>query len=228
MENLNIESELLKEHWDLIGASYTKALKKYEKCNENEETDEEVKYEELIDFLTEEWKRIYPEFVLKPYENKILDLFYSIQTNKFEKEKNIPSKITKFNVFYYLCQYFYIFVLPNLKDDLKYEDYPRFEIETNDENIFLRKLFDEIWFELNKDNEDSEIEELGDFGLFEFNEIEFNLLSSFLSKCWSETKIKTGSNVIATLSESTGVGKNYFLDEDRVLSDEELDEILSR
>ncbi|WP_231891964.1 hypothetical protein [Tenacibaculum ovolyticum] len=53
-------------------------------------------------------------------------------------------------------------------------------------------------------------------------------MCSFLSKSWNETKNRTGSSVIVTLSESTGVGKYYFLDENRVLSDEELDDVLSK
>lgn len=223
----NIKSELLKQHWELISDTFKKAQEKYNECAKKNENDYEIRFKELIDYLTQEWEIIYPKFVLLPYKKEILNLFYKTQTNQFEKEKNIAEKISKFNVFYYLCQYCYIFIIPNTESDFKYEDYPRFEISTDDPNLLLYEIFNELWSELNKENLDSEFEELEYSELGKFYKIEFNLLCSFLSKCWNETKIQTGSNVIATLSESTGVGEHYFLDQNRVLSDKELDDILN-
>lgn len=225
MEPHNIKSELIRDNWELIKEIFKEAKVKYQECYKKT-TYDDWKYEELFSFLALKWKEIYPKFVLLPYENNILDLFYSIQNKCFEKEKNIKQEITKFNVFYYLSQYFYIFVIPNIQNDYEYEDYPRFEIKTNDENILLYEIFESLWYELDEGNEDSEFDEYDDLPLEEFYRIEYNLLSFFLSKKWNETKIKTGSNVIATLSESTEVGKHYSLDENRILSDKELDEIL--
>ena len=229
MEKINIQSEILKDNWKLIEETFKQSKIIYDKCYKKNASDNDWKYEKLFEFLSHKWKELYSEFVLLPYENEILSLFYKIQTKSFEKEKNIKGEVTKFNVFYYLSQYFYIFVLPNLNGNYEYEDYPRFEIKTNDQNRELYGIFEELWYELNESNggyKDSEFDEYDDLPLDVFNEIEFNLFSSFLSEKWNETKAKTNSNVIATLSESTGIGENYHLDENRKLSDEELDIIL--
>ncbi len=222
---MNIESEILKNEWHLIGNIFEKAQEKYNCCSEKNATDEFEKYEEVIEFLIQEYEKIYPKFVLEPYKENVINLFNSIQTKEFEKQKNISNEITKFQVFYYLCQYFYIFVLPILEENIEYEDQPRFEINTKDENIKLFKIFNEIWWELNKENESSEFELLEDFELLEFYEIQVKLLTEFLSECWLKTKEETNSNVIAIMSESTGVGKNYLLDEKRVLTDNEMEQL---
>ncbi len=224
-EEFNIKSELLKNHWDLIGETYAIAKEKYKNCYSENNLDEDVwKYKKVLDSLTKEWKSIYPKFVLQPIENKVFDLFYTIQTKGFEKEKNIAEEIKTFSVYYYLSQYFYIFVVPSLRNNYIYEDYPRFEIKTEDPNLLLYEIFGELWNELNENDDD----EFGEFDLEEFYDIEFRSLSLFLSKCWNETKAKTGSKTIATLSDSTGAGENYFLNENRVLSDSELREIINK
>ena len=227
-EELNIQSEILKNHWNLIGETYVIAKEKYKECYSENNTDENIwKYQKVFSFLTEKWKSIYPEFVLLPIENQVFELFYKIQTKGFEKEKYISEAIEKFNVYYYLSQYFYLFVIPSLRDNYKYEDYPRFEIKTDDQNLLLYEIFGELWNELNEDADD----EFGDFDeldLEEFNDIEFRSLGLFLSECWNKTKLKTGSKVIATLSEATSVGENYYLDENRILSDKELTEIINK
>ncbi|MGG5507671.1 MULTISPECIES: hypothetical protein [unclassified Myroides] len=225
-EELNIQSELLKKHWDLIGETYVVAKEKYKVCFSNNTDEMNWKYQKIFDFLVEKWKDIYPKFVLIPIENQVFEMFYKIQTKGFEKEKNISEEIDKFSVYYYLCQYFYLFVIPSLRDNYTYEDYPRFEIKTDNQNLLLREIFSELWYELT--GNDEEFEEFDDLDLEEFNDIEFFLLSSFLTKCWNETKTKTGTKVIAILSEATNVGENYFLDENRVLSDIELEEIINK
>ena len=226
-EELKIQSELLKKHWDLIGETYIVAKEKYKECfSDNNIEDNIRKYQKVFDFLVEKWKSIYPEFVLIPIENQVFEMFYKIQTKGFEKEKNISEEIDKFSVYYYLCQYFYIFVIPILRENYTYEDYPRFEIKTDNQNLLLREIFSDLWYELTGD--DKEFEEFEVLDLDEFNDIEFLLLSSFLAKCWNETKAKTETKVIATLSEATSVGENYFLDESRILSDKELEEIINR
>lgn len=225
-KELNIQSELLKNHWGLIGETYVIAKEKYKECYSENNTDENIwKYQKFFNFLTEKWKSIYPEFVLLPIENQVFELFYKIQTKGFENEKNISEEIGKFSVYYYLCQYFYLFVIPSLRYNYTYEDYPRFEIKTDNQNILLYEIFGELWNELNEDDEFGDFDELD---LEEFNDIEFRLLSSFLTKCWNDTKAKTGTKVIATLSEATSVGENYFLDENRILSDKELTEIINK
>ena len=226
-EKYNIQSEILKNHWDIIGDTYVKAKEKYEECFlENNDDEDYWKYGKVFELLIEEWKIIYPKFVLFPLENKILDLFYTIQTKGFENEKNIKEEINKFTVFYYLTQYLYIFVIPSNRNNFSYEEQPRFEIKTDDPNLLLREIFEEIWDEINL-KDDEEFGTFDELDLGEFYNIEFNSLNVFLSKCWNNTKAKTNTKVIAILSESTGAGESYFLDENRILSDEELIKILN-
>lgn len=225
-EEFNIKSEILKDNWNLIGEIYITAKEKYKDCyaeyNSNKKS---WKYETLFEFLTKEWENIYPKFILLPIENQVFDLFHTIQTKGFEKEKNISEEIDKFSVYFCLFQYFYIFVNPSLEENYTYEEFPRFEIKPNHQNRFLYILFEEIWSELKEDNDD-EFGDFIEFDLSNFYDIEFRLLCEFLSKCWNETKSKTGSKAIATLSEATGSGENYFLDENRILSEKELMEII--
>jgi hypothetical protein len=230
MQNINnpkAKSQLLNEYWDLIAQTYISAKEKYKVCySQNNLNEDEWKYQNLFDFLTEEWKRIYPNFVLVPIEKRVLDLFYAIQTKEFEKQKNISQEINKYTVYYYLSQYFYLFVTPTLRDQYNFEDQPRFEIKTDDENILLLEIFEEIWNELN-DKDDDEFGDFDELDLEGFYEFEFNALGAFLSKCWNKTKEETNTKVIATLVESTGAGENYFLDENRNISDLELIEIIN-
>ena len=111
-----------------------------------------------------------------------------------------------FEVFYYTSQYFYVFILP-VGVDQEFDDFPRFEINMNEESLTLRSLFKEMIFELNFNVSD---ELLWEIILKDLKEYE--LLYDFFSYCWLTMKSKTKTNVIAILSEATGFGTTVFLD----------------
>ncbi|TPD69998.1 hypothetical protein [Flavobacterium microcysteis] len=217
MEQYDIQSELLKNHWNVMGTTYLSAKKKNVDDGNNDA---------VLEFLHEEWERIYPEFVLNPVKNEVIERFYFAQTKGFEKEKQLNGEVTAFRVYYYLCQYFSLKIEPNVITDYNPENYPQYDIHFSDTNRLLFDLFSELWDEINRDNE-SDFYSFEEFDLEEFYETEVDLLQLFLAECWNETKAKTHSTAIAILSEATAVGDDYFLDEKRILSDSEA-EILNR
>ena len=226
-EEFNIKSEILKTHWNLIYDTYITAKEKYKECNSKNNFNKAYwKYSELFDFFIYEWKSIYSKFVILPIENKVSDLFFTIQTKSFEKENNKSEATDIFCIYYCLFQYFYIFASPGLEDDNNYKDLLRLEIKTDSPNLLLYIIFGELWNELNEDN-DTEFGDFSEFDLSDFYEFEVRSLQVFLSNCWNEIKSKTGSTTIATLSEATGADVHYSLDENRILSDKELSVLLN-
>ncbi|MEK9612804.1 MAG: hypothetical protein VW080_02625 [Flavobacteriaceae bacterium] len=218
MEKIKIKSKLIREHWELISSTFHKVLKEFQKCKQKEVFDDEWKYDTVFDVLLEEWNRIYPSYVLLPIQEELRKLFFKVQSKEFEKEKYISSEIDIFCVWYYTCQYFYIFIEPfNLSE--QYEKNPRFDINTNDKNLLLLRIFGAIWDEISS-VEDPESGEFGEFDLEEFYDAELNLLHFFVSKCWNDVKAITKTKVKAIMNESTGAGEIYYLDENRYLKDE--------
>ncbi|WGH76705.1 hypothetical protein P8625_05995 [Tenacibaculum tangerinum] len=219
MNKDDIKSKLIKENWDLISSTFDKALKEFKKCKQKGGVDNEWKYNTVIDVLLEEWNRIYPNYVLLPIQEELRKLFFKVQSKEFETEKNISSVIDVFCVWYYNCQYFYIFIEPfNLSE--QHEENPRFEINTNNENLLLLEIFASIWDEISS-IEDPESGEFWELDLPEFYDTELNLLHFFVSKCWNDVKTITKTTVKAIMNESTGAGEIYYLDENRYLKDED-------
>ena len=201
MHQNNIKSEILKQNWQTVQPIYLNLLSVKEKTN-----NEQIRLNSTSKAIAKEWNNIYPQFVLKPYEESVNKLFLTLQTNGYEKEKDIKSKISVFDVYYYTAQYFYLFVLPNECEEL-HNEFPRFEIKTNDENLMLYNIFREIWFELYPNFDENEY-----YNLVRRNLQEYEMLYDFLSRCWLNSQKLTKSNVIATLSEATGCGSTVYLD----------------
>lgn len=210
----NIQSKLLKNHWDIISSTYLIAKQKNVDDGENNA---------VFEFLKEEWERIYSTFVLHPVKSEVMDRFYFAQTKGFEREKQLKEEITAFRIYYYLYQYFSLKIEPNVIKNYNIENYPQYDMHYGDANQSLYDLFAELWDEINSGN-DLDAGSFYEYDLGEFYETELNLLQSFLADCWNETKVKTQSTVIAILSETI---HNYLLDEKRILSDTET-EILDR
>jgi len=82
-----------------------------------------------------------------------------------------------------------------------------FEVKTKDENLILYNIFRELWFELFPNFDENNY-----YNLVRRNLKEYDMLYSFLSKCWLNSKRHTNSNVIATLSEATGCDNTLYLD----------------
>ena len=209
-ESYNIQSEYLKIHWNVIGSTFIKA----KEINVDDGSNDKV-----FHFLLEEWKRLYHPFVLDPIKNAVMDGFYYVQTQGFEREGKIKETATAFRVYYYLAQYFLLKIEPNVIKEETSDGCPEYEIHYGDANRELFMLLVEIWEEINNTNS-------SDAGYFEdvdgfYYETELEYLHSFLSDCWNETKNKTGSAAIAILSEATAVGYDYLLDEKRKLSSTE-------
>lgn len=201
MEAKNIQSKLLKEYWLSISNTYGKLLKAYQFSKKDE-----ANIHSISNLLINEWKAVYPKFVLNPIEEQVLKLFHKIQTQGFEKEKDITSKIKIFEVYYYTAQYFDIFILPHDVNQ-SYNEFPRFEIKTNDENLILHRIFKDVWYEFLPD-----FDEKLYYELIGNNLNEYTMLYEFLSNCWLKTKKVTKSNVQALLTESTGQGITVYLD----------------
>jgi hypothetical protein len=223
-EQLDIKSELIKENLELIELTYRKALKEHNTNKSKTIEPSEWKNKNVFNILIEEFKRLYPIFVLEPIKNEVLNLFNQVLDRHYEKEKSITKMLNVFHVSYYTVQYFRILIQP-LQNRLieEYQQFPKLDIETNDENILLNDIFEEVWEEIIDDNNQPWTDIVDDL----FYDIEVNLLSEFLSKCWNETKAKTNSNAKAILSEMSGVGETYLLDENRVLENGELQSLNS-
>jgi len=214
-ESYNIQSEDLKTHWTAIGATFLKA----KELNVDDGINSKV-----FHFLLEEWKRLYPSFVLEPIKNAVMEGFHYAQTQGFEKDEKIKETATAFRVYYYLAQYFSLKIEPNVIKEHTVENYPEYDIHFGDANRDLFMLLSEVWEELdNRNTSDADyFEDIDGY----YYETELNYLHSFLSDCWNETKEKTGSTAIAILSEATAVGCDYLLDEKRELNRNE--QILER
>lgn len=207
-EAYNVKSEDLKAYWEIIGDTYIRAIAINEPDDDNME---------LFLFLFEEWKRLYPSFVLQPVKSKVMKHFYFAQTKGFEEEKQIKEEITAFRVFYYLAQYFSLKIQPNSIREYKSESYPDYDMHSGDANRKLFLLLSEIWEELNEGYFNDDFEDFdGDF-----YDTELSYLQSFLADCWNETKQLTGSTAIAILSEGTAADGDYLLDESRYIEDAE-------
>lgn len=200
--NPQIESELLKKHWNSVHEIYYLLN---EKVNNNQN---EIEFDELYDFLLIQWKKIYPSFVFSPIRNRVLNLFLKAQKADFKLKSSTNSNTKTYGVYYYLLQYFSLGVIPYEE----YEDFPKIRLlssETGSLNLILYDLFEEICLELG-------LESITNGELFdereEFYQIELDLLSSFLSECWNEIKSQTNLNVKAVLFEATGGDAEYDLD----------------
>ncbi|GFD73600.1 hypothetical protein KUL113_30200 [Tenacibaculum sp. KUL113] len=205
MENFEIKSNLLREKWDSINTVY------YSLKEELSKHKSAIEFDQLYDFLLEEWRKIYPSFVLYPIKEKILNLFFQAQTTDFELKTPTKDKTKVYSVHYYLLQYFSIGIIPHHG----YESFPDIRLkssESGDPNLTLYEIFEEICSELGLD---SITEDDLFYDSSEFYQIEVELLSDFLSKCWNETKSKTKLNVKGILFESTGADIDYNLDENK-------------
>jgi hypothetical protein len=136
----NIKSELIREYLDSIHSTYDKICIEFDKISNSCKNPTEILHE-LKPTIIQEWQKMYKSFVLKPIEDDVMSLFNKIQTDKFEKSKSIIKKVQIFEVYYYTAQYFYIFVLP-VGVDQEFDDFPRFEIKMNENNLTLKSLFD--------------------------------------------------------------------------------------
>lgn len=205
----NVKSEFLKAYWKIIGDTYirVKTIAEQDKFNADR-----------YFFLLEEWKRLYPSFVLQPLKSKVMKHFYFAQTKGFEEEKQIKEEITAFLVVYYLRQYFFLKIQPNIIREDKPEILAEYDIHFGDANRKLFLLLSEIWKELNSHVDDDDY--LQDFDSY-FYDAELGFLQSFLADCWNETKQQTGSTAIAILSEGTAADSDYLLDESRYIEDAE-------
>lgn len=209
-ESYNIQSEDLKTHWNLIGPTFIKA----QELNVDDGINIKV-----YNFLLEEWKRLYPSFVLEPVKKAVMEGFYYAQTQGFEREGKVKEEITVFRVYYYLLQYFSLKIEPNVIKEHDIENYPEYDIHFGDANRDLFMLLSEVWEELDNAN-------TSDAFYFEdvdgyYYETELIYLQTFLSDCWNETKSKTGSTAYAILSEATAGDYDYWLDEKRDLKSSE-------
>ena len=205
MENFEIKSSLLREKWDSINTIY------YSLKEELSKNKSGIEFDELYDFLLEEWRNIYPSFVLHPIKEKVLNLFFQAQTTDFKLKTPTKDKTKVYSVHYYLLQYFSIGIIPHHD----YENFPDIGLsssESGNPNLILYDIFEEICSELGLD---SITEDDLFYDSSEFYQVEVALLSDFLSKCWNETKSKTKLNVKGILFESTGAGIDYNLDENK-------------
>ncbi|CAM1349454.1 MULTISPECIES: hypothetical protein [Tenacibaculum] len=205
MENFEIKSNLLREKWDSINTVY------YSLKEELSKNKSGIEFDQLYDFLLEEWRNIYPSFVLHPIKEKILNLFFQAQTTDFKLKTPTRDKTKVYSVHYYLLQYFSIGIIPHHD----YESFPDIRLkssESGDPNLILYEIFEEICSELGLD---SITEDDLFYDSSEFYQIEVELLSDFLSKCWNETKSKTKLNVKGILFESTGADTDYNLDKNK-------------
>ncbi|WP_179006563.1 hypothetical protein [Winogradskyella forsetii] len=223
INNSDIQSQLIKNNWQLINSTYEKA---YQINSEMKSRTTEIgrwKNETLYKFLEEEYKRHYPVFVLEPIKNDISNLFKKVHNQEFESQMSITDKISLFSVYYYISQYFRILIEPNqnLRSE-RYSDFPEMEIETDDENIKLKDIFKELWEEIINDNNESWI----DVGSEEFYQIEVKMLSGFLSNQWNKAKAENNSNLKAILFEMSDVGERYLLDENRILAKGETESLI--
>lgn len=208
-EAYNVKSEYLKAYWKIIGDTYIR----FKTIAEQDEKNTSPYF-----FLLEEWKRLYPSFVLQPLKNKVMKRFYFAQTKGFEEEKQIKEEITAFRVIYYLAQYFFLKIEPNIIREDKPEILPEYDIHLGDANRKLFLLLSEIWEECNSNiDEDAYLQDFDNY----FYDVELAFLQSFLADCWNETKQLTGSKAIAILSEGTAAGYDYLLDENRWLEEDE-------
>ncbi len=203
MENFEIKSNLLREKWDSINTVYyslKEELSKYESG---------IEFDELYDFLLEEWRSIYSSFVLYPLKEKILELFLQAQkiSSKLEHSAKEESKI--YSVHFYLYQYFHIGIIPP-------DHSPDLSLDTaniGNPNKILYRVFEEICSELELDHITKS--DLFDEDFEDFYEVEVELLRFFLSECWNEVKSQTKLNVKGILFESTGADIDYNLDENK-------------
>ena len=223
IQDFNIESELLHEHWETINIAYGSIVKivKEEEANE-EELDFEVNlFNRLYDIIFSQFREIYPTFVLDPIKDEVLTLFEKAQTTDLNLKNPSKSTTKVYCVYYYVLQYFTIGIQPYYE----YEKFPDLSLNrpdrSTDLNLLLYELFEEIWEELAL--EDSTGEEIFD-DKTEFYDLEVAYLSEFLSNCWNETKAKTNTKVVGILDEATACGDTFSLDENRTLKD--ADEIL--
>jgi len=201
MENNEVNSDLLKSNWHLIKSTYNKLKKESER-----EDQEASNYYSISQLMVDEWKDQYSSFVLNPIEKEVLSLFQKVQTKEFEKIKSISTDVELFGVYYYTIQYFYIFIEPFDLDE-PYEDQPRFEIKTENQNIKLRQLFREMWFEIYPKFDSNEY-----YDIIDSNLKEYDSLYRFLSECWLKMKNRTNSKVRALMTEATGVDNPVYLD----------------
>lgn len=210
-EAYNVKSEYLKAYWKIIGDTYIR----FKTIAEQDEFNEGRYF-----FLLEECKRLYPSFVLQPLKSKVMKHFYFAQTKGFEEEKQIKEEITAFRVVYYLRQYFFLKIEPNIIREDKPNILVEYDIHSGGANRKLFLLLSEIWEECNSQVDGDSY--LQDFDNYFYDE-ELAFLQSFLADCWNETKQLTGSTAIAILSEGTGTGYDYLLDESRYIEDSETD-----
>lgn len=210
MKNHELKSELLKEHWDSIATVYH-SLKKELASNSFE-----IDFDELYDFLLEEWERIYTSFVLSPFRKEIISLFSKAQTTDFKLKTPSKNKTKVYAVHYYVLQYFSIGIAPYHS----YEDFPDLCLNSsasNDPNLVLYDIFEEICSELDLD---SVTEDELFYDRSEFYQIEITLLRNFLSECWNEAKAITKSDVRGILFEATGADIDYNLDDNTRLEEQ--------
>ena len=201
----NIKSELIREYLDSIHSTYDKICIEFDKISNSCKNPTEILHE-LKPTIIQEWQKMYKSFVLKPIEDDVMSLFNKIQTDEFEKSKSIIKKVQIFEVYYYTAQYFYIFVLP-VGADQEFDDFPRFEIKMNENNLTLKSLFSEMMLEL-----DIMVSYELWWEIILKDLREYDLLYDFLSYCWLTMKSKTETNITAILSEATGFGTTVFLD----------------
>ncbi|WP_196887463.1 hypothetical protein [Aureivirga sp. CE67] len=204
MEKTEIKSDLLKEHWENASEIY------YFLEKELKDLDYEEDYEKLDEIIFEAWEKFYSDFVLNPIKEDVLKMFHHAQTSDFESKSSMEGETKIYSVYYYLAQYFSIGIATYDQS----EDFPSFEF--NDLNMTLYYIFEEIVEELNLEGftEEDLFEEKCDY-----YDLEVELLSEFLSECWNEVKTQTKQNVKAFLSEATGCGGEYSLDENREIKE---------
>ncbi|EDP97067.1 hypothetical protein U8527_01955 [Kordia algicida OT-1] len=217
IEDFDVKSELIRKHWKFVNEVYGSLV---EALKENElETEKSplrvTLFDEIYDLMLFHWEKIYPEFVLHPKKDEILNMFHKAQTSDLHLNK--PSKKTTkiYSVHYYVLQYFSLIIEPYHEYDFdKFGDLCL--EETGDLNRLLHQIFDTIWYELKLTEKTGEDLFYDDS---EFYDTEVALLTDFVSKCWNETKEKTKIDCVAVLSESTAADGICLLDEDKKLED---------
>ena len=213
-----VKSKLLKENWHFIEDVYIKLKNKSSKTQKGilsffKSDQEDLSFKEVYDVLLNEWKIVYPKFVLEPIREDVLELFFKAQNTDFTQNNELDVKQRSYYVHYYLCQYFSLGIIPNGESN----NFPDMSLNTSnyeDKNLELYEVFEAIYTELNFDSLTEE--ELFDDNS-EFYQAEVVMLRSFLSECWNETKLKTNLDVKGVLIESTGADDAYSLDDNLLL-----------
>ena len=229
MENYNGKSQLIKTNWELINNSYKRIsdlIKPYQSKGSIELED----LGNIYKIIVEEWNIVYPNYVFSKIKKDTQNVFNKVQTRGFEVEKSVSVEINNFTIFYYIADYFNIYIEPNPRV-IQNNENVIFQITQDDElNQELRDIFNELWNEITDeilDNEDKE--DFFDEILSEFYDAEVRLLEKFLAEYWNKEKQITHSDTRAFMAEHTGVGHIFYLDEKKVLKGwKEVEEIIKK